>query len=80
MKAFTITGMQKNSKTTRVSTNWLMSPYAGYFFHNHNWSLESKSVSIFAEISDPTNPVAYVSQVRHVTMFGVNLNGDIRKV
>lgn len=56
-------GEEKSPKTLPVSTNWLMSPYAGWFFLNHNWSIKTKNFSILANVSDPMNPVAYVSQV-----------------
>lgn len=65
MKTLTVYDMPK-TKTERsvlVSTNWLISPYAGWFFLNHNWTLNSKSSSVFASISDSTNPVTYVSEV-----------------
>jgi hypothetical protein len=61
--------MAVSSKPKTVNTNWLMSPYASWFFLNHNWSAQCKNTVAFASIKDPLNPVAYISQVNFFFFF-----------
>ena len=45
---------------------WLLTPQGYRFFVSHQWSYKLKRESMFSELSDPTDPIAYVTQVKKI--------------